>query len=110
MGTLEHIGAVATPNKKDTPIPSDMENYLKTLPSRHLEPLWSRMDAMVPPTPNPTAKPYMWKYKDTLPYLSTAGKIVPEEMAERRVLMLVNPSMGTSEHQVYSRFAFDSDL
>lgn len=104
MGTLEHIEDTITSTKKAVPVPSDMKSYLKTLPSRHLEPLWSNMDVMVPPTPAPTAKPYMWKYRDTLPYLSTAGKIVPEEMAERRVLMLVNPSMSKSEHQVLSSF------
>jgi gentisate 1,2-dioxygenase len=53
------------------------------------------MGAMVPQTPNPVARPHIWKYRDTLPFLSTAGEIVPEEMAERRVLMLVNPAMGT---------------
>jgi gentisate 1,2-dioxygenase len=64
------------------------------LPSHHLEPLWLKMDAMVPTSPNPVAKPYLWKYQDALPNLLRAGKLVPAESAERRVLMLVNPSMS----------------
>ncbi|KAK8932410.1 hypothetical protein H634G_04877 [Metarhizium anisopliae BRIP 53293] len=80
----------------DASVLPSVPDYLKALPARHLEPLWSRMDAMVPRTPNPVAKPYIWKYKSTLPLLSAAGKLVPEEEAERRVLMLVNPSMSKS--------------
>lgn len=72
----------------------EMKNYLSELPFKHLEPLWSQMNMMVPPTPRPTAKPHMWKYEEALPHLQKAGQLVPEEKAERRVLMLVNPSMS----------------
>ncbi|KAH6987111.1 RmlC-like cupin domain-containing protein [Ilyonectria destructans] len=71
----------------------EMKSYLSALPSKHLEPLWSQMNVMVPQSPSPTAKAHMWKYEEALPYLQTAGRLVPEEKAERRVLMLVNPSM-----------------
>ncbi|KAG7143692.1 Gentisate 1 like protein [Verticillium longisporum] len=71
----------------------EMEDFLSVLPSQHLEPLWSQMNVMVPPNPNPTAKAHMWKYAEALPHLQKAGALVPEERAERRVLMLVNPSM-----------------
>ncbi|KAK8119895.1 RmlC-like cupin domain-containing protein [Apiospora kogelbergensis] len=70
-----------------------MQSMLEALPSQHLEPLWPKMSAMVPPSPNPIAIPHMWKYADTLPHLRKAGEIVPAEDAERRVLMLVNPTM-----------------
>ncbi|EXK81525.1 gentisate 1,2-dioxygenase [Fusarium oxysporum f. sp. raphani 54005] len=78
------------PSDGDSP---EMKQYLSELPSKNLEPLWSQMSMMVPPTPNPTAKPHMWTYREALPHLETAAKLVPEEKAERRVLMLVNPSM-----------------
>jgi gentisate 1,2-dioxygenase len=71
----------------------EMEQYLTGLPAKNLEPLWNRMNAMVPPSPNPATKPHMWKYSTVLPDLETAAKLVPEEQAERRVLMLTNPSM-----------------
>lgn len=73
---------------------SAMEKYIKSLPKMHLEPLWSRMSDMVPPSPNPACQPYLWRYSDCLPYLSQAGSLVTEQMAERRVLMLVNPAMS----------------
>ncbi|KAH6695000.1 RmlC-like cupin domain-containing protein [Plectosphaerella plurivora] len=71
----------------------EMKKFLSVLPSQHLEPLWSQMNTMVPPTPKPTALAHMWKYEEALPHLQNAGRLVPEEKAERRVLMLVNPSM-----------------
>jgi gentisate 1,2-dioxygenase len=83
-----YTSAVASDGETD-----EMKQYLGELPSKNLEPLWSQMSMMVPPSPNPTAKPHIWKYKEALPHLETAAKLVPEEKAERRVLMLVNPSM-----------------
>ncbi|UNI19642.1 Gentisate 1,2-dioxygenase [Purpureocillium takamizusanense] len=67
--------------------------YLKTLPPKHLEPLWSQMSLLVPALPKPVAEPHMWEYSEVFPSLAKAGEIVPEDKAERRVLMLVNPSM-----------------
>ena len=72
---------------------SNMEEYLQELPPMHLEPLWDRLSNMVPPIPNPASIPHLWEYKTVLPYLNRAGAMVPEQEAERRVLMLVNPSM-----------------
>ncbi|KAF4984055.1 hypothetical protein FZEAL_668 [Fusarium zealandicum] len=87
------FASTVTPSRPLDGEAAEMESYLSKLPAQHLEPLWSQMNMMVPPTPNPTAKPHMWRYKDTLPHLQKAGQLVPEEKAERRVLMLVNPSM-----------------
>lgn len=72
---------------------SSMEEYLQELPSMNLEPLWDRLSNMVPPIPNPACVPHLWEYNKVLPYLNKAGAMVPEEEAERRVLMLVNPAM-----------------
>ncbi|GJN75029.1 hypothetical protein PLICBS_009125 [Purpureocillium lilacinum] len=72
-----------------------MDEYLETLPSKHLEPLWSQMSLLAPSLPKPEAKPHVWKYDEAFPSLAKAGEIVPEEKAERRVLILVNPGMNT---------------
>ncbi|KAK1995021.1 gentisate 1,2-dioxygenase [Colletotrichum falcatum] len=72
---------------------SAMAEYLDRLPPQHMEPLWSQMNAMVPPTPAPVARPHIWKYADSLPLLRKAAEMVGEEQAERRVLMLVNPNL-----------------
>ncbi|KAI2470735.1 gentisate 1,2-dioxygenase [Annulohypoxylon bovei var. microspora] len=76
-------------SKKD-----DLAAYIQTLPERNMEPLWLKMNAMVPPKPNPKAVPYIWKYSESLPLLTKAAEIVPAEETERRVLMLVNPTLG----------------
>lgn len=79
-----------------------MEGLLRVLPTEHLEPLWSQMSAMVPPTPSPSSKAHLWKYKESLLHLETAARLVPEEQAERRVLMLVNPAMSTCDFNTVS--------
>ncbi len=71
--------------------------FLSVLPQKHLAPLWTEMSKMVPPRPNPTATPALWKYSDVRPLLMEAGDVVGAEEAERRVLMLVNPAMGNPD-------------
>ncbi|CRK12973.1 hypothetical protein BN1723_009883 [Verticillium longisporum] len=88
-----YISTEAHTQSADDSETKEMQDFLSELPSQHLEPLWSQMNVMVPPNPNPTAKAHMWKYAEALPQLQKAGALVPEERAERRVLMLVNPSM-----------------
>lgn len=68
-----------------------VENALKV----HTKPLWTQMAKLNPPAPNPTCIPHIWRYDEVRPSLLRAGEIVPEEQAERRVLMLVNPARGS---------------
>ncbi|ORY54724.1 gentisate 1,2-dioxygenase [Pseudomassariella vexata] len=72
---------------------SKTSQYLATLPSKHVAPLWTVMGAMVPPRPMPKAQVAQWKYDEIRPLLLEAGKVVDAQEAERRVLMLVNPAM-----------------
>ncbi|KAK5092497.1 hypothetical protein LTR70_005459 [Exophiala xenobiotica] len=58
----------------------------------HTKPLWKQMNRLNPPLPNPTAIPHIWRYDQIRPSLVRAGELVDEKQAERRVLMLVNPS------------------
>ncbi|OQV06570.1 Cupin domain-containing protein [Cladophialophora immunda] len=72
----------------------EMQDFYRSLPSKHVEPLWLKLDKFVPPFPNPSATPAIWRFQEILPSLMEAGRIVPVEEAERRVLMLVNPGMS----------------
>lgn len=72
---------------------NEASSYIKTLPSKNVEPLWTVMNAMVPPLPNPKASITSWKYNEIRPLLLEAGRLVSDKEAERRVLMLVNPTM-----------------
>ncbi|KAK8040157.1 hypothetical protein PG993_008568 [Apiospora rasikravindrae] len=67
--------------------------YLQSLPSKNLAPLWTVMGSMVPPRPAPKASVSLWQYEEARPLLLQAGEVVDAQEAERRVLMLVNPSM-----------------
>jgi gentisate 1,2-dioxygenase len=57
------------------------------------QPLWTVMEAMVPPHPQPKAVPHVWRYADLRPLLGRAGDLVGTADAERRVFMLVNPAL-----------------
>ena len=58
------------------------------------QPLWTMMDAMVPPLPQPKAVPHVWRYEALRPLLERSGNLVGTQDAERRVLMLVNPALA----------------
>lgn len=60
----------------------------------HTKPLWAQMSRLNPPLPNPKCEPHVWEYEKIRPDLLLAGDIITEKQAERRVLMLVNPSRG----------------
>lgn len=68
---------------------------LRAAEANHTKPLWLQMTRLNPPLPNPRCTPHLWKYSEIQPTLLQAGQLVTEKQAERRVLMLVNPSRGT---------------
>jgi gentisate 1,2-dioxygenase len=71
------------------------ELLLKSLEGSNTLPLWTQMARLNPPEPNPTAVPFIWKYQSIRPSLLRAGELITEKQAERRVLMLINPTRGT---------------
>jgi gentisate 1,2-dioxygenase len=75
-----------------------VECLLKELSVTSTKPLWAQMARYNPPLPNPKSIPFIWRYDEIRPYLIRAGNLVTEKQAERRVLMLVNPAMGTGMH------------
>ena len=61
--------------------------------AQNAQPLWTMMDAMVPPLPEPKAVPHVWRYTALRPLLARSGTLVGTQDAERRVFMLVNPAL-----------------
>ncbi|HEX3550365.1 MAG TPA: cupin domain-containing protein [Candidatus Elarobacter sp.] len=57
------------------------------------QPLWTMMDTVVPPHPEPKAVPHVWRYAAMRPLLERAGSLVSAREAERRVLQLINPAL-----------------
>lgn len=77
-------------------VPDSSERLISELDGTHTLPLWVQMAKLNPPEPNPGCTPHVWRYDEMRPYLLRAGDLITEKQAERRVLMLVNPSRGTA--------------
>lgn len=89
MATTTQTETTSTTKQQDA-----TEVMLQRAEKAHTKPLWLQMARLNPPLPNPKCAPFLWKYTDIRPSLIEAGELVPEHQAERRVLMLVNPSRG----------------
>lgn len=70
-----------------------LERVFAEAAERDAQPLWTVMDAMVPPRPAAKAVPHRWRYAELRPLLGRAGELVGTKDAERRVFMLVNPAL-----------------
>ena len=81
-------------------MPGPVDQLLSDLAQARTKPLWTQMTKLNPPVPNPKAIPYLWQYEQIRPLLLQAGELVDEKQAERRVLMLVNPTRGMCHHNV----------
>ncbi len=74
-------------------VSDDRDRLFADAREHDVSPLWTMMDAMVPPHPKPAAVPKLWAYDDLRPLLTRAGQLVGTDEAERRVFMLINPAM-----------------
>lgn len=82
-----------------TTLQSLENDFHQAAKDKNFAPLWTVLHKMVPPRPNPVAVPSIWRYDEMRPNLMTAGEIIDAEAAERRVLMLINKSLGISPWQ-----------
>ncbi|KAK9446773.1 RmlC-like cupin domain-containing protein [Limtongia smithiae] len=72
----------------------EYQQFLTTLPSANVRALWTFLSDASPPVPNPRAVPFAWDYAGSLrPRMIEAGRLIPAELAERRVLLLNNPGI-----------------
>jgi gentisate 1,2-dioxygenase len=61
----------------------------------NLAPLWTQREGLMPPVPTSPARPYRWKWTDTLPLARRAGELVPVGRGgERRAIAFANPGLG----------------
>lgn len=91
--TTTTANGMTTKQSEDGAMKSNVDAFYTDLPKKNLEPLWLQLSQLVPPSPNPEAAPAIWRYSEVRPALMQAGDVVSAEEAERRVLMLVNPSL-----------------
>jgi len=67
--------------------------YSQALEAQALGPLWTALHQLLPTERGTAAVPHVWRWKDARPLLLEAGRLVPIEQAERRVLVLDNPGL-----------------
>jgi gentisate 1,2-dioxygenase len=72
---------------------AEREEFYGRLGPRNLAPLWEVLKDLVPPEPKSKATPFRWRYADIRPLLMESGGLLTAEEAERRVLVLENPSL-----------------
>ena len=80
----------ATPTTTQT---AERQEFYGRLSPRNLAPLWEVLKDLVPPEPKSKAAPFRWRYADIRPLLMESGELLTAEEAERRVLVLENPSL-----------------
>ena len=66
--------------------------FYRQISPLNLAPLWEVLKDIVPPEPRSKAAKVLWRYRDVRPLLLESGDLLTAEEAERRVLVLENPS------------------
>jgi gentisate 1,2-dioxygenase len=76
---------------------AERREYYQRLEQKYAAPLWEVLGDLIPSQPRPVARPALWRYEEMRALLLEAGGLITAKEAERRVLILENPSMpGTS--------------
>jgi gentisate 1,2-dioxygenase len=70
-----------------------------------LAPLWEVLRNVVTKEPKSKASPKLWKYDEVKNYILEAGGLITPEEAERRVLVLENPSLRGQSRATNTLFA-----
>lgn len=81
------------------------QKFYDTIAPQSLAPLWEVLKGLVPPEPKSKAAPHVWHYSKVRPLLLEAGKLLTAEEAERRVLVLENPSLAGQSRITPSMYA-----
>jgi salicylate hydroxylase len=81
------------------------EQFYRRIDPQSLAPLWTRLKALVPREPTPTAVAHRWRYAEVRPHVLDAAALVTAEEAERRVLVLENPALRGASQVTGNLFA-----
>ncbi len=78
------------------PLARTPQSYIDAVAAQSLAPLWGRLKGLVPQEPRPQAEAALWPFAAVRPFVLQAADIVTAKEAERRVLILENPSLKGS--------------
>jgi gentisate 1,2-dioxygenase len=72
-----------------------LEAFYAELADHGLMPLWTQRDDLMPMSPEPAARPTLWRWADLYPLARRAGELVPVGRGgERRAIALANPGLS----------------
>ena len=86
-------------------ISEDRKEYYGKLRGHSCAPLWENLAHLITPEPVITAIPYLWDYSEIREDLLHSAKVISAEEAERRVLMLENPTLEGKARITESMYA-----
>lgn len=72
---------------------NERQDFYDRLKPHSMAPLWEHMHEMMSKVPVTEASPHLWRFDEVRPRVLEAGQMVPPEDAERRTLMLENPTL-----------------
>ena len=77
----------------DGPEKGARQAFYDRIATQSFAPLWEVLRGIAPREPVSALKPHLWRWSETRPYLMEAGDLLTAEEAERRALLLENPSL-----------------
>jgi gentisate 1,2-dioxygenase len=80
-------------NVAEHPADEARRSFYESLKPMNLAPLWEVLRNLVTAQPATPAEAALWRFADVRPFLIHAGELISAQEAERRVLILENPSM-----------------
>ncbi|MGH6640285.1 MAG: gentisate 1,2-dioxygenase, partial [Polaromonas sp.] len=72
---------------------AERQDYYDRIGADSMTPLWEVLGALVPHAPKSPALAHLWKYADVRDRVMEAGTLISAAEAERRVLILENPTL-----------------
>ena len=81
------------------------QDFYDRLAPQAMAPLWEVLKDIVPPEPRSKAVAHKWAYRDVRPLLLESGGLLTAEEAERRVLVLENPSFPAQSRTTATLYA-----
>jgi len=93
----------ATVPREQTPV--ERQAFYGRIGPKNLAPLWEVLHDLVRAEPQTVCAPHRWRYADVRPHLLEACKLITAQEAERRVLVLENPSLRGQSRVTRTLFA-----
>ncbi|KAJ9634724.1 hypothetical protein H2204_006173 [Knufia peltigerae] len=90
----EGKGQLKAPSTLDEAVEQATTQVMGRCQEQNSYPMWTVNDKISKLVPNPRALPTLWRWPEMRQLMLDSADLVPEEMQERRALMMVNPGFG----------------